>query len=159
VQNAEVMEIRAFRPGDSGAVSEVITHCLREVNSRDYPADLITRMCEHFTAARVEQLATDREMFVAVDGETVVGTVSRDGNKVFTMFVRPGRIGGGIGRRLMSHIEALAAAEGYDHMETGASITGHGFYHRLGYTDVRTSDTEFGLNYILRKPLTGPAVG
>lgn len=38
-------------------------------------------------------------------------------------------------------------------METGASITAHGFYLRLGYTDVRESRTEFGLNYVLRKPL------
>ncbi|MGK5741449.1 hypothetical protein [Micromonospora sp. URMC 103] len=44
--------------------------------------------------------------------------------------------------------------DGYDYMETGASITGHGFYHRLGYVDVRTSETEFGLNYILRRRLT-----
>lgn len=90
-------------------------------------------------------------MFVAVDGGTVVGTVSRDGNKVFTMFVQPRMIGCGVGRRLMRHIETLAADEGYEYMETGASITGHGFYQRLGYVDVRTNETEFGMNYILRK--------
>jgi GNAT superfamily N-acetyltransferase len=57
--------------------------------------------------------------------------VSRDGNRVFTMFVRPQVIGRGVGRHLMHHIEALAAGEGYGYMETGASITAHGFYHRL----------------------------
>jgi len=55
----------------------------------------------------------------------------------------------------MSHIEARAAAEGHDHVETGASITAHDFYRRLGYADVRESRTEFGLNYILRKPIQG----
>ncbi|MET8150562.1 GNAT family N-acetyltransferase [Actinoplanes sp. NPDC049668] len=148
-------EIRSFRPGDGPVVSDVIGHCLREVNSRDYPSHIITLMCEHFTAARIEQLAGERQMFVAVENGTVVGTVSRDDNKVFTMFVRPGSIGRGVGRQLMHHIEALAAAEGHDHMETGASITAHGFYQRLGYVDVRTSETEFGLNHILRKPLPG----
>ena len=53
----------------------------------------------------------------------------------------------------MRHIEALAVVDGYDHMETGASITGHGFYHRLGYIDVRSTETEFGFNYILRRNL------
>lgn len=38
-------------------------------------------------------------------------------------------------------------------METGASITGHGFYLRLGYVDVRESETDFGFNWIMRKPL------
>ena len=148
-----MVEIRRFRVGDGDDVRAVILGCLREVNSRDYPEEIIARMCAHFTVARIEELAGEREMFVAVDGEEIVGTVSRDGNRVFTMFVRPRRIGGGIGRALMRHVEALAAADGHDHMETGASITGHGFYLGLGYVDVRTSETEFGLNHILRKPL------
>ncbi|GAA4605554.1 hypothetical protein GCM10023107_72490 [Actinoplanes octamycinicus] len=110
-------------------------------------------MCEYFSPERIMQLAEARQMFVAVDDGTVVGTVSRDGNKVFTMFVQPQGISRGVGRRLMGHIETLAANEGYEYMETGASITAHGFYQRLGYLDVRTSETEFGFNYILRKTL------
>ncbi|WP_433309964.1 GNAT family N-acetyltransferase [Micromonospora sp. CA-269861] len=91
-------------------------------------------------------------MFVAeVNG--IAGTVSRDGNKVYTMFVNPQAAGRGIGRLLMRHIEALAVVDGYDHMETGAGITGHGFYQRLGYIDVRSTETEFGFNYILRRNL------
>ncbi|WP_426503507.1 GNAT family N-acetyltransferase [Dactylosporangium sp. McL0621] len=142
------MPIRRFEPGDAAIVAGLIARCLREVNSRDYPPELIERMCAHFTAARVAELAAAREMWVCEHG-----TVSRDGNKVYTMFVDPDAAGRGVGRALMAHIEARAAAEGHAFMETGASITGHGFYHRLGYTDVRTSETEFGLNYILRKPL------
>ncbi|MFI6266689.1 GNAT family N-acetyltransferase [Micromonospora sp. NPDC051006] len=147
-----MVEVRLFRPGDGPAVVDVIERCLRELNSRDYPAEIIDRMCTHFSVERIEQLADERQMFVAVRDE-IAGTVSRDGNKVFTMFVHPRVIGHGVGRRLMHHIEALAAGEGYDYMETGASITGHGFYQRLGYVDLRTSETEFGLNHILRKPL------
>jgi GNAT superfamily N-acetyltransferase len=148
-----VVEIRLFRPDDNAAVSGMIVQCLREVNSQDYPEEIIERMCAHFSPQRMSQLAEERQMFVAVDGGTVVGTVSRDGNKVFTMFIQPRMIGRGVGRRLMRHIETLAADEGYEYMETGASITAHGFYERLGYVDVRTSDTEFGFNYILRKAL------
>lgn len=149
------MEIRRFRPADATAVSQIIATCLREINSRDYAPEIITRMCDHFTPARVEELAQVRQMFVAVeDGDgPILGTVSRDENKVFTMFVRPDTIGRGVGSRLMHHIEQVAAAEGHDFMETGASITAHGFYQRLGYADVRTSETDFGLNFILRKPL------
>jgi GNAT superfamily N-acetyltransferase len=150
-----MVEIRSFRPGEGAAVSDVIVRCLHEVNSRDYSEEIIARMSAYFSAERIEQLAGERQTFVAVDEGTVLGTVSRDGNKVFTMFVQPRMIGHGVGRRLMQHIEALAADEGQDYMETGASITAHEFYHRLGYVDVRVSETEFGLNYILRKPLRG----
>ncbi|WP_444948899.1 GNAT family N-acetyltransferase [Micromonospora ureilytica] len=147
------MTVRPFRDTDAELLAVLVARCLREVNGRDYPADLIERMCLHFDAARFRELAAVRDVFVADQGGRVVGTVSRDGNKVYTMFVDPDRAGRGVGRRLMHHIERLAAADGHDHMETGASITGHGFYHRLGYQDVRISETDFGLNYILRKPL------
>ncbi|WP_425473200.1 GNAT family N-acetyltransferase [Streptomyces montanus] len=109
-------------------------------------------MCAHFTAERFIELSSSRLIYVAEDVR-VVGTVSRDGNKVYTMFVDPDLVGRGIGRQLMQYIEALAVRDGFDHMETGASITAHQFYLKLGYTDVRESETEFGLNYILRKPL------
>jgi GNAT superfamily N-acetyltransferase len=148
-----VVEIRTFQPGDARRVAEVIQRCLREVNSRDYPVELIERMCAHFSADRVTSLAGERLVHVAVLNGVVVGTVSRDGNKVYTMFVLPELAGRGIGRCLMNHIEAAATAEGFDYMETGASITAHDFYRRLGYADVRQTETDFGLNYILRKPL------
>lgn len=144
--------IRRFDSADAPAVAGLIERCLREVNSRDYPSDIIERMCDHFTERRIKDLAIQRQMFVA-EANGIVGTVSRDGNKVYTMFVHPRAAGRGIGRLLMRHIEALAVIDGYDHMETGASITGHHFYHRLGYIDVRSTETEFGFNYILRRDL------
>jgi GNAT superfamily N-acetyltransferase len=144
--------IRRFDDIDAPAVAGLIERCLREVNSRDYPSEVIERMCDHFTAQRIKELATQRQMFVA-EADGIVGTVCRDGNKVYTMFVHPRAAGRGTGRLLMRHIEALAVLDGYDHMETGASITAHNFYRRLGYHDVRSTETEFGLNYILRRDL------
>jgi GNAT superfamily N-acetyltransferase len=76
-----------------------------------------------------------------------------DGDDKTVRQLHPGTAGRGIGRLLMRHIEALAVIDGYDHMETGASITAHDFYRRLGYIDVRSTETEFGLNYILRRDL------
>lgn len=161
------VSVRPFRPGDAPRLAEIVQRCLREVNSRDYSADIIDRLCAHYTAEKLIELSGSRLIYVAEDDETkgdeargndIVGTVSRDGNKVYTMFVDPDAAGLGVGRHLMRHIEALAVRDGYDHMETGASITAHRFYLKLGYTDVRESETEFGLNYILRKPLPGDVV-
>lgn len=161
-----MIAIRSFRSDDAPRVAEIVRRCLRRVNSHDYPADVIDRMCGHFTAARFVELSAGRDIHVAEDegGEGydghdgVVGTVSRDGNKVYSMFVDPDAAGHGIGRLLMDHVEALAAAEGHEHMEAGASITAHRFYLRRGYEDVRESDTGFGLTYLVRKPLR-PATG
>ena len=149
--------IRPFETGDAAAVAGIIARCLREVNSRDYPPDIIDRMCAHFTPEVVAGLAGRRQMFVATATDLapggVTGTISREGNRVHTMFVLPDAAGRGVGRLLLRHVEALAAADGHDVMETSASITAHGFYQRLGYHDVRSVDTDFGLNLIMRRPL------
>lgn len=145
--------IRPFETDDAAAVAGLIARCLREVNSHDYPPEVIDRMCAHFTPEVVTELAGERQMFVAAADGGVIGTISRDGNSVHTMFVRPDAAGRGIGRLLLRHVEALAAADGHDVMETGASITAHGFYQRLGYHDVRRVDTDFGLNLIMHRPL------
>jgi ribosomal protein S18 acetylase RimI-like enzyme len=147
-----VIRIRPFRPADADRIVEVVQRCLREVNSRDYPQYIIDKMCAHYTAERFIELSGGREIYVA-EGEAVVGTVSRDENKVYTLFVDPDLAGQGIGRHLMRQVEASATRDGYDLMEVGASITARGFYLKLGYTNVRTSETEFGINYILRKAL------
>ncbi|MEE1786169.1 GNAT family N-acetyltransferase [Streptomyces sp. SP17BM10] len=147
-----VIAIRPFRSDDAPQVAEIVRRCLREVNSQDYPVEVIDRMCGHFTAARFVELSAGRDIYIADEGG-VVGTVSRDGNKVHSMFVDPDAAGRGIGRLLMDHVEALAAADGHEHMEAGASITAHRFYLRRGYQDVRESESGFGLTYLVRKPL------
>ncbi|MEW2355279.1 GNAT family N-acetyltransferase [Spirillospora sp. NPDC029432] len=152
--NATDLGVRPFRDLDAVNVAGLVQRCLREVNSHDYAADIIDGMCRHFTPDRFIELSQSRSVYVAEIADQLVGTVSRDGNKVYTMFVDPDQHGRGIGRYLMLHIETHAADEGYDFMETGASITGHRFYHRLGYVDVRETETELsGLNYIMRKTL------
>lgn len=150
------MTIRPFRPDDAPRLAEITQRCVREVNSRDYPADVIGRLCEHYTAEQYLKLSGLRLVYVAEDsGGRVVGTVSRDGSTAYSLFVDPDLAGRGIGRRLMGHIEALAARDGYQETEAAASITARPFYHRLGYVDVRQSETEFGLTYIVWKPLSG----
>ncbi|MFD0899060.1 GNAT family N-acetyltransferase [Actinomadura sediminis] len=144
------VDVRPFHPGDARHVAGIVRRCLHAVNGRDYPADVIDRMCARFTAERFVALSARRRIYVADDGR-VLGTVSRDGNRVHSLFVDPGANGRGIGRRLLRHVEALAAREGHDHMETAPTITAHAFYLRLGYRDA-----ESGPDHLLRKPLPAP---
>ena len=144
--------IRQYRAHDAERVTEIIQRCLLEVNSRDYPPQIIDRLRAHYSAERVAELSGNRHVYVA-ETDRILGTVSRDGNKVYTMFVDPRCIGNGVGRQLMQYIEDLAAEEGHDYMETEASITAHDFYLRLGYTDLDENEGELGLTYSMRKRL------
>lgn len=148
----QTLHIRPFRAGDAERVAGIVRRCLLDVNSRDYPPEVIARLCAYYTAGQFTKLAARRHIYVAETG-TVCGTVSRDGNTVHAMFVSPGQIGQGIGRRLLQHAEAQAAADGHAHMEAAATITAHAFYLGLGYSDLRPDETSFGLTYLMRKPL------
>jgi GNAT superfamily N-acetyltransferase len=145
--------IRPYAAGDAAQLAVLVQRCLVEVNSRDYPADVIAGLCSSYTAAQFDGLARRRRIYIAECDGSMAGTVSRERNKVFTMFVDPRWAGRGVGRQLMRHAEQQAAGEGHDHMETAASITAHAFYLALGYTDLRESETGFGLTYLMRKPL------
>ncbi len=146
------IQIRSYCTEDAEQVAEIIQRCLRQVNSRDYPPQVIDKLCAHYSTERFTKLSGSRQIYVA-EADAVVGTVSRDGNKVYTMFVDPNCAGNGIGRRLMQHLEHLASEDGYDYVEAGASITAHDFYLSLSYFDVRESETDLGLTYIMRKSL------
>jgi GNAT superfamily N-acetyltransferase len=146
------IQIRPYRTGDAERITDIIQRCLVDVNYRDYPPQIIGKLRAYYSVDRFTEISNSRRIYVA-ETDRVLGTVSREGNKVYTMFVDPNYFGNGIGCQLMEYVERLAAEEGYNNMETGASIAAHDFYIRLGYSDLRESEADFGLIYIMRKPL------
>ncbi|EST27313.1 GNAT family N-acetyltransferase [Streptomyces roseochromogenus] len=146
--------IRLFEVGDGVRLMDIAQRCLYEVINRDYPSQIIEKMCSHFTAEWFVEVSRSWEVYVAETDCQVVGTVSRDGNNVYALFVDPDMVGRGIGRRLMLHIERLAARDGYEYIERYANIPSHSFYLKLGFTDIGESETRFGFAYVMRKPLS-----
>jgi predicted GNAT family N-acyltransferase len=76
--------------------------------------------------------------FLAVDDDRAVGTARlREYDsaraKVERVAVRPSDRGRGLGRDLMSVVEAHAAEEGYDEVVLHAQLPVVDFYERLGY--------------------------
>jgi GNAT superfamily N-acetyltransferase len=81
-------------------------------------------------------------MYVAVEGESILGTVSLEQDTIYTVFVDPGWHGLGIGRALMAHIEHVARQQGQAKVKLFASITAQQFYERLNYTPIREIQNE-----------------
>lgn len=90
------------------------------------------------------KLAGERDMLVAESMDGTVGTASlgtfgevRGENwTVFTVFVKTGCHGRGIGRILMGEIEELAKGKGIVELTVPAGLTAQKFYKRLGYNEV-----------------------
>src|SRR5262249_60937901 len=83
------------------------------------------------------ELAKERVIFVAVEGNAIVGTASLGGDQVHAVFVHPVRQGRGIGKRLMEAVESAARARGERGLVLYASVSAVPFYEAGGWCIVR----------------------
>ncbi|RXT61025.1 GNAT family N-acetyltransferase [Pseudomonas syringae] len=131
------IEVRPARIADADAISRVVLAALRISNARDYPASVIERVQLSFSPAAIEQLIQQRRVFVASEGNVVVGTASLEGEVVRSVFVDPDRHRRGVGRLLMAELERVARQAGAVRMVVPSSLTAQGFYWALGFNVVR----------------------
>jgi GNAT superfamily N-acetyltransferase len=128
--------IRPAQNRDAVQISALIQHTLRISNAQDYSPAVIDRVADNFTAKAVLDFIRHRIVLVATQAGMVTGTASLDGDAVKTVFVDPDMQRRGIGRQLMTAIEALAQRNGVTTLWVNASLTARPFYICLGYAEV-----------------------
>lgn len=134
------MHIRAFRKEDADEVAQVIAETLRESNSKDYPKEYIEYNIASHSADELLKAAEERHIYVACEGQRIVGTGgiagywgSKTESILLTIFVLPEFQGKGIGRQIIKMLEQDEYALRAKRIEIPASITGVEFYRKLGY--------------------------
>ncbi|MFC1974966.1 GNAT family N-acetyltransferase [Chloroflexota bacterium] len=148
------MIIRKFNQEDAAQTATLIQKALIQVNSRDYSSKIIGHLVQAYTAERLVELAAEREIFVAVEDQMILGTASLAGDTIYTVFVHPDHHGRGIGTELMEAIESRASEKGIQTVSLPSSTTAYQFYQRLGYREVkRVQSDEHGMNIIMTKGL------
>lgn len=148
--------VRAATVDDAPAVSRVILKALRQSNAKDYSPEVIERVEASFSPSALLKLFQQREVFVALHEQQIVGTASLDGRAVRTMFVAPDVQRQGIGRRLMEAVEGAARTAGIDVLAVPSSVTAEQFYASLGYKAVRDSFHGEERTIIMERLLTEP---
>ena len=153
------IEIRPFQEEDAAAVAAVIRQTLLISNSRDYPPEEIQVQIESHSQQVMLERSRWSHMYVACDGETVVGCGavapywgSLEESILLSIFILPEYQGMGIGRRIVLTLEEDEFFRRARRVEIPASITGVNFYRKLGYTFKNGDDrlTE-EMNYRLEK--------
>lgn len=153
------MEIRRFRETDADAVAAVVAETVRVSSSRDYPPEYISELVKTHSAEALRKRAQEGHMYVACDGDTIVGTGtiapywgSETESILLTIFVLPEYQGKGIGRAIIEALEQDEFAKRAQRIEIPASLTAVNFYRHLGY-DYKNGVTlpEDGLMYRLEK--------
>jgi N-acetylglutamate synthase-like GNAT family acetyltransferase len=145
--------IRAATTDDAIALSALIQDTVRTSNSREYDEATIELICANFTRARVIEKMAQRDVFVAVSDDGIVGTVSLGSGKLHSMFVAPRRQGEGIGRSLVKHLERHAVGSGLSELQLSSSITAKPFYEKFGYELIQFEERPDGSTFLMRKSL------
>lgn len=155
---ANMIEVRPATVWDALTISNIVKDTIRVSNSRDYPASVIERVSENFSAEAVRELINSRSVWVALIDGVVVGTASLENNTVRTVFVAPAAQRSGVGRCLMQAVELAAINQSLKLLKVPASLTARSFYARLGYMDVREIIYGEEHTFLMEKSLVKPLV-
>ena len=134
------MLIRRFREADAEQVSAMIIHTLKTSNSKDYSADDINVLEKQMQSAGVSERASWTHFYVVEEDDAIIGCGaigpywgSETESSLFTIFVLPEYQGKGVGRKIIETLEQDEFFLRAERVEVPASITGVGFYRKLGY--------------------------
>ncbi len=89
------------------------------------------------------------QMFVAVEHSRLVGMITlRDTTHISLLFVDEAYHRQGIGRRLIGYLaDYLRTEVGAERVTVNSSPYGVGFYHKMGFRDIRPEETKDGIIY------------
>lgn len=149
------IHIRKLRPSDARKVSDLIRNTLYEVNSKDYPPDIIQNLCDSYSPENIIVKSTNQSIFVACDeNQMIIGTVSLQDDTIEGLFVDPNVHHQGVGTRLMNHVESITRTNGYHIVQLASSITAFEFYRQRGYQTIKhASSLRYGQVIIMEKTL------
>ena len=129
------MEIRRYNHGEERAIWNVVFHATHESIARDYYADLIERWApgDKDMGQWADRLAQKNPFVAVVTGEIVgMAEIDRDGF-IDYFYVRPNRQRKGIGKALLTALEAEAAKCEVSLIFADVSITAKSFFLSRGF--------------------------
>ncbi|MBI1973727.1 GNAT family N-acetyltransferase [Candidatus Micrarchaeota archaeon] len=148
------MRIVRFHAKYASQVFDLIKRCLIEVNSKDYPKDVIQFMISYFAPDKIVERSKNSIILVAIESGKVIGTATVNKDSIQAVFVDPNVHGSGMGSQLMHKAEQLVRKAGYGKVGLSSSITAFGFYQKLGYGKVEEKDERgFGKSILMTKNL------
>lgn len=144
------MRIREYANKDAEEVSALVVKNLLEVNTKDYPYDLMAELVGFYSPGSMNAAALKKEVFVGVERERIVATAAlvNDG-WIHDVFVDTEWHGKGIGRSMMAYLERLAKSRHVRVITLPSSLTAVSFYQKIGYKSLKKSVSREGVTEVL----------
>lgn len=136
------MKIRQYRDDDAPAVGRLIAETFRKYNLSHAGPEEQERLLGPFRHAfsddighreAVRSILRSPMIYVAQDGDEIVGVLRGRKNVLATLFVRGDRQGQGIGSRLVERFERDSRAQGVTWIRVAATLAAVPFYKAVGF--------------------------
>ena len=134
--------LRRFEESDLDEVCELVRETVDTSYAAVYPPRVVDFFHQYHEREIVVSDAAGGHTIVVRSGGMLVATGTRIGSTVRRVFVRADWQRCGIGRLVMTELEAEAAADEIERLALSASLPAMEFYLRLGYEIVSEEDYE-----------------
>ena len=153
------MKIRDYEDVDAPAVGRLIAETFRAYNLSHADPEEQERLLGPFRNAfsddpthceGIRNILRSPMLYVAEDGDEIVGVLRGRPNVLASLFVRGDHHGRGIGRGLVEHFEHESRAQGVAWIRVAATLVAVPFYQAMGYkktTGVRPCPTFDGTDF------------
>ena len=145
------MIIRKFKESDAKKVSYLVRKAQIEVVSPYYPKKIIETLFRRWTPSSVIARSKVREIFLAVEGNKILGIGALDRNELKHIYVNPLYHKKGVGKTLIQNIEKIARKRRIKKLIVKSHINSEGFYKKMGFKRIRRIMEEPGYVEILMK--------
>jgi len=98
-----------------------------------YPDRAVQFFKEYHSQKRIMERSQPGEILVIERDGSIVATGALVGNEILGVFVKPEDQGQGLGKRIMSELEARAKSKGFSEIVLSVSLPSRSFYETLGY--------------------------
>ncbi len=127
------LQIQAATQADAKAISALVLRNARETLQPHYTAEQWSVFIQYYAQEAVEEKIRCQDVFVAYDGDRLVGTIALEDFFVLGFYTAADYLGRGVGTALLQYLERHAAAKGLTTLELAASPVAVGFYTQRGW--------------------------
>jgi GNAT superfamily N-acetyltransferase len=127
------INIRRAEPADAEILCRLISENAEKTLRRHYSDLQFATFLEYYSEKNWPEKFEKREIFCAVEGEKIVGTIALEGNWVVGFYTDAEFLGRGIGQKMIRFLEKFAREKNLKKLRLTASPAALDFYLKNGF--------------------------